>query len=220
LIDEERSWLRTGQGILEQLDAENNRTAYVVPTATFAEQLTLHLGGKEVQFLHLGSAHTAGDLIMWLPQQKIVATGDIVTAPIPLMPSPYTGEYVEVLGRIKALGFKTLVPGHGQVRADNLRVEADEVAGRAGARREGRGREDRLLRRGGPLHTRQRLPQKQVSGLRLGRRARPRGLPGRVRENAGGDLLKWTGANSSWPAGVKYRLARMNEWIELPREDN
>ena len=118
LIDEEKSWLQTGQGILDQLDAENNRTAYVVPTATFAERLTLHLGGKEIQFLHLGNAHTAGDLIMWLPQQQIVATGDIVTAPVPLMPSPYTNEYVEVLNRIKALGFKTLVPGHGQVQHD------------------------------------------------------------------------------------------------------
>ena len=71
-----------------------------------SDQLTLYLGGKEIQFLHLGNAHTAGDLIMWLPQQKIVATGDVVTAPIPLMPSPYTNEYVEVLSRIKALGWE------------------------------------------------------------------------------------------------------------------
>ena len=118
LIKEEKMWLQTGQSILDQLDAENNRTVYVIPTATFSEQLTLYLGGREIQFLHLGNAHTAGDLIMWLPQQKIVATGDIVTAPIPLMPSPYTNEYVSVLDRIKSLGFKTLVPGHGQVQHD------------------------------------------------------------------------------------------------------
>jgi glyoxylase-like metal-dependent hydrolase (beta-lactamase superfamily II) len=60
---------------------------------------------------------------MWLPQEKIVATGDIVTGPVPLMPSPYTGSYVDVLNRIKALGFRTLVPGHGLVENDSQYVD-------------------------------------------------------------------------------------------------
>jgi len=118
LIKEEKAWLENGLTITEQLDRENKRTAYVIPNATFDEHLTLYLGGREIQFLHPGKAHTAGDIIMWLPQEKIVATGDIVTGPIPLMQSPYTNEYVGVLNRIKALGFKTLVPGHGPVEAD------------------------------------------------------------------------------------------------------
>lgn len=123
LIEEERAWLQKGLSITEQLDRENNRTAYVIPNVTFEEHMTLYLGGKEIQFLHLGNAHTAGDLIMWLPQEKIVATGDIVTGPIPLMPSPYTNEYVGVLTRIKSFGFKTLVPGHGPVESDSQYVD-------------------------------------------------------------------------------------------------
>ncbi len=47
-----------------------------------------------------------------------MATGDVVTAPIPLMPSAYTGDYPAVLAEIKALGFRTLVPGHGAVQSD------------------------------------------------------------------------------------------------------
>ncbi len=123
LIKEEKAWLQNGLSIADQLDAENKRTAYVMPTATFADQMTLFMGGREIQFLHLGNAHTAGDLIMWLPQEKIVATGDIVTGPIPLMPSPYTNEYVAVLAKIKALGFKTLVPGHGLVESDSQYID-------------------------------------------------------------------------------------------------
>lgn len=123
LIKEEQDWLQKGLSITEQLDRENNRTAYVVPDATFDDHMTLYAGGREIQFLHLGNAHTAGDLVMWLPQEKIVATGDVVTGPVPLMPSPYTNEYVGVLNRIKALGFKTLVPGHGPLEADAQYVD-------------------------------------------------------------------------------------------------
>lgn len=118
LATEERAWLEKGLSITEELDRENNRTTYVVPNATFEERLTLYMGGKEIQLLHLGRAHTAGDIVMWLPQDRIVATGDIVTAPIPLMPSAYTADYVGVLDQIKALGFGTLVPGHGLVEHD------------------------------------------------------------------------------------------------------
>jgi glyoxylase-like metal-dependent hydrolase (beta-lactamase superfamily II) len=123
LIEEEKDWLQKGLSITDQLDRENNRTAYVVPDATFDDHMTLYAGGREIQFLHLGAAHTAGDVIMWLPQERIVATGDVVTGPVPLMPSPYTGEYVGVLERVKALGFKTLVPGHGPVETDSQYVD-------------------------------------------------------------------------------------------------
>jgi glyoxylase-like metal-dependent hydrolase (beta-lactamase superfamily II) len=123
LVDEERHWLEAGLAHVDQLDRENRRTTYVVPAATFEDRLTLHLGGKEIQFLHLGRAHTAGDVIMWLPQDRIVATGDVVTSPIPLMPSPYTRDYEGVLTRIKALGFTTLVPGHGLVARDTAYLD-------------------------------------------------------------------------------------------------
>lgn len=123
LIKEERTWLEKGLATTDLLDRENNRTEYVVPTATFADRLTLYLGGKEIQLLCLGNAHTAGDVILWLPQERIVATGDVVTAPIPLMPSPYTNDYVGVLQQIKALGFKTLVPGHGPVEHDTQYID-------------------------------------------------------------------------------------------------
>ncbi|MCU1349162.1 MAG: hypothetical protein JWO56_2192 [Acidobacteria bacterium] len=123
LIAEEKAWLLNGRGVLDQLDRENNRTTYVVPTATFADSLVLYLGGRELHFLHPGNAHTAGDVIMWLPRERIVATGDIVTAPIPLLPSPYVDESIGVLLKIKALDFKTLVPGHGLVQHDGAYID-------------------------------------------------------------------------------------------------
>jgi len=123
LIDEEKAWLQKGLTITDELDHENNRTTYVIPEVTFDDHLNLYLGGREIRFLHPGNAHTAGDIIMWLPQEKIVATGDIVTAPIPLMPSAYMNEYGDVLRQLKALGFSTLVPGHGEIEKDAQYVD-------------------------------------------------------------------------------------------------
>jgi glyoxylase-like metal-dependent hydrolase (beta-lactamase superfamily II) len=118
LTPPERKWLENGLSIVDDLDRENQRTAYVVPDVTFEDRLTLYLGTREIRFLRVGNAHTAGDVVLWLPQEKIVATGDVVTAPIPLMPSPYTHDYPDALETIKALGFTTLVPGHGPVEHD------------------------------------------------------------------------------------------------------
>ena len=118
LIPPERAWLERGLEACDQLDHENNLTTYLVPNETIEERLTLHLGGREIQFLRLGNAHTAGDLILWLPRERIVATGDVVTTPIPLMPSAYVADYPAVLARIEDLGFRTLVPGHGAVQSD------------------------------------------------------------------------------------------------------
>ena len=123
LIAPEEAWLRKGLSITDELDRENNRTTFVVPNATITDRFTLYLGGREIQFLHIADAHTAGDMIMWLPQEKIVATGDIVTAPVPLMPSPYAKTYSSVLDAIKRLGFTTLIPGHGAVETDATYVD-------------------------------------------------------------------------------------------------
>jgi len=123
LIPDERKWLENGLVSTDQLDSENRSTTYVIPDSTFDGRMTLYLGSEEIQLLHLGRAHTAGDVVMWLPREGILATGDIVTGPIPLMPSAYTRDYVGVLNRIKSLGFKTLVPGHGALQSDTQYVD-------------------------------------------------------------------------------------------------
>lgn len=123
LIAAEEAWLRKGLAITDDLDRENQRTAFVVPNTTFTDRIVLFLGSTEIQLLHPGKAHTAGDVILWLPQEKILATGDIVNGPVPLMPSPYARDYIDVLGKLKALGFTTLVPGHGAIEHDTAYID-------------------------------------------------------------------------------------------------
>ncbi len=48
------------------------------PTTTFSDAMTVYLGKRRVDIMHLGRAHTAGDAVIWVPDQEVMFTGDIV----------------------------------------------------------------------------------------------------------------------------------------------
>jgi glyoxylase-like metal-dependent hydrolase (beta-lactamase superfamily II) len=84
------------------------------PTVVFEEKLTLFLGKREVQIMHLGRGHTKGDTVVWLPDDNVLYSGDLVE----FGATPYTGDaYHEdwpgTLDRLLALGPERLVPGRG-----------------------------------------------------------------------------------------------------------
>jgi glyoxylase-like metal-dependent hydrolase (beta-lactamase superfamily II) len=86
----------------------------VLPTETFEHELVINDPDIPVHMMYLGRANTAGDAIAWLPKQKIVASGDIVVSPYPFGFGSYPADWIETLRKLKALGFTTLIPGHGQ----------------------------------------------------------------------------------------------------------
>lgn len=84
------------------------------PTLVFDRSLTLFMGKREVQILHLGKGHTKGDTVAWLPKEKVLFSGDLVEYGA----APYCGdahfrEWPETLERLRALGAEKLVPGRG-----------------------------------------------------------------------------------------------------------
>ena len=93
-------------------------TYIVPPTEIFERELAIDDAEMPVRLLHLGRANTPGDLLAWLPNQKIVVTGDIVVAPTPFGFFSYPGDWVQTIGKIKALSFTTLIPGHGEPQRD------------------------------------------------------------------------------------------------------
>ena len=48
------------------------------PTTTFSDAMTVYLGNRRVDIMHLGRAHTSGDAVIWVPDQEVMFTGDIV----------------------------------------------------------------------------------------------------------------------------------------------
>ena len=83
------------------------------PSVTYSTKKVLDLGGREVQLLFLGRGHTNGDTVVFLPKEKIVATGDLMESQIAYMGDAQFAEWVTTLDALKTLDFETDLPGHG-----------------------------------------------------------------------------------------------------------
>jgi cyclase len=83
------------------------------PNVTYSTKKVLDLGGREVQLLFLGRGHTNGDTVVFLPKEKIVATGDLMESQIAYMGDAQFAEWVTTLDALNTLDFDTDLPGHG-----------------------------------------------------------------------------------------------------------
>ncbi len=101
------------------------------PTLTFRGKMTLWLGKLEVQLLQLGRGHTKGDTVAWLPQQRILFSGDLVEFDAtPYAGDAYFNDWPQTLDNIAALQPAQLVPGRGAA----LTTPAQVAAGLQGTR--------------------------------------------------------------------------------------
>ena len=101
------------------------------PTITFKGEMTVWLGKLEVKLIQLGRGHTKGDTVAWLPQQKILFSGDLVEFDAtPYAGDAYFQDWPITLDRIAALKPNALVPGRGAA----LTTPESVQAGLAGTR--------------------------------------------------------------------------------------
>lgn len=107
--------------ILEQYTLESSNFQTVMPTITVKDKLTLKHGKRIIDIKYLGRAHTAADLVIHLPNEGILITGDLIVFPVPLVGSTsFPIEYVATLEKLLSLKHTILVPGHGPVMRDDL----------------------------------------------------------------------------------------------------
>ena len=114
-LDERRS------AMLDDLRSARRELDQVVVTPadlTFDDELTLRHGAREIQVLHPGRANTDGDAVVWLPQEKVLISGDVVVHPIPYGIGSYPREWIATLNELSKLPYELLVPGHGDVQRD------------------------------------------------------------------------------------------------------
>ncbi|MFY0622621.1 MAG: MBL fold metallo-hydrolase [Pelagimonas sp.] len=84
------------------------------PTTTFSDSMTVYLGKRRVDIMKLGRAHTAGDAVVWVPDQEVMFTGDVVE----YHSACYCGDghfadWPETLANIAAFEPKSIAPGRG-----------------------------------------------------------------------------------------------------------
>jgi glyoxylase-like metal-dependent hydrolase (beta-lactamase superfamily II) len=94
------------------------------PTRTFDDRLDVDVGGRRVELIEVGPAHTLGDVIVHVPDAGTVFTGDILFVGVtPVMWAGPIANWIAACDRITSLGAGTIVPGHGPV------TDADGVSG-------------------------------------------------------------------------------------------
>ena len=98
---------------LEAYQRELATFVATAPALTFDDRVTLWLGKREVRLLHLGRGHTAGDVVVYLPRERIVCTGDLFNGYMGYMGDAYVDEWADTLARLAAVDFETVIPGHG-----------------------------------------------------------------------------------------------------------
>ena len=95
------------------------------PTITFTGKMTLWLGKLEVQLLQLGRGHTKGDTVVWLPQDRVLFSGDLVEFDAtPYAGDAYFQDWPQTLRNIAALQPEKLVPGRGPALKNAAEVQA------------------------------------------------------------------------------------------------
>ncbi|HMF02090.1 MAG TPA: MBL fold metallo-hydrolase [Terriglobia bacterium] len=108
--------------------AENNAASQAElkptpPNVTLRTNMTLYRGDREIQLRFLGRAHTAGDVVVFLPKERIVITGDMLTSALSNMSDAFVNEWVTTLEELKKLDFATVLPGHGEAFTDRAKID-------------------------------------------------------------------------------------------------
>ena len=94
------------------------------PVVTFVDRMTLWLGTREVQIIHLGRSHTAGDTVVWLPAERVLFAGDTVEyGATPYCGDAHFADWPSTLAAVRALGPERMVPGRGRSLMSRTDVE-------------------------------------------------------------------------------------------------
>ena len=105
-------------GLKQVLGAKADGTVPTLPSNWVdGNDVSMMLGGVRLQLIHRGGAHTPGDMMVWLPAQKVLFSGDVVYVDrmLGVMPMSKTRPWLDTFAAIEELKPQRIVPGHGSV---------------------------------------------------------------------------------------------------------
>ncbi len=115
--------LRKQVTVLKHYQDATNAVVPTPPTITLTKRMTLIRGGREIQLLFFGRGHTGGDVVVYLPQERVVATGDLLTGGLGYLGNAYLKEWADTLEEVKNLDFDVVLPGHGTAFEDIEKID-------------------------------------------------------------------------------------------------
>ena len=108
-------------GILERarrsLRDKAHKTLVVMPDQTFSDKLVLPVKGRRIELLHLGASHSPDDIQLWLPEERLIISGDFAfnERMLPILHHTDARGWLESWPRLEALEPAIIIPGHGDV---------------------------------------------------------------------------------------------------------
>jgi glyoxylase-like metal-dependent hydrolase (beta-lactamase superfamily II) len=134
--DARREWQRVAE-IGPQMVAGYEGLKAWPAALTFKDSIELPDEQAPLHILFLGKANTDGDVVVWAPKQRVLATGDIVVNPIPYASASYPASWLNVIDQLEAIDFAFLVPGHGAIQEnraylDKLKAAIGDVRSQVG----------------------------------------------------------------------------------------
>lgn len=167
-----------GPDVADALDG----VVLVEPDRTYSDRTQIDLGGRVVELIEIGQAHTRGDQLVWLPEERIVFAGDLLETNVfpifPFFPPDDTDVdgnlWIDALHVIRDLDPTVIVPGHGHLGGTELVDIAEdylrELGSRAIALRDGGLGDDEVVAQLAPAveqkHAGWREPNWVESGIR------------------------------------------------------
>ncbi len=109
------NWQRALDGV--------RQTVPTPPTRTVTHELTLVHGSRTIRILHVGRGHTGGDLVVLLPSDRVVITGDLLQSAIPYLGDAFYPDWIAALDSVKKLDFDVVIPGHEDPFTQRERID-------------------------------------------------------------------------------------------------
>jgi len=103
---------------------QKKNVQHTFPDVTYSDRMTIDLGERHIEVLHYDRAVTPGDTFLYLPNEKLLITGDLLVDPISFALSCYPTGWLRTLEKMDALDASVIVPGHGAALHDKALLHA------------------------------------------------------------------------------------------------
>lgn len=110
---------RVYSGYVEALSPELPKLVLEYPDSVLEDALSIEFANRNVELKWLGRGNTDGDVVVWLPDDKVLITGDLLVAPIPFAFDSPMVEWSATLRRLGEIDARLIIPGHGAPQYDD-----------------------------------------------------------------------------------------------------
>ena len=93
------------------------------PNVVIDDRMTLYRADREIRLLYVGHGHTAGDLVVYLPKERVLCTGDLLVHDVANLIDGYVNDWPDALEKLRPIDFVDVIPGHGDPFKGKERID-------------------------------------------------------------------------------------------------